>query len=754
MRREIVIQGVLLIVVLAILFPRVFFAGEYAVASSLMGQWAPWDAVFGEKMRPHQNPLTIETVMAFNADFTLVKQQLANGEWPLWNPLQFTGTPLLANYQSAIFYPPRLLHAAFPIPLATTLYVLLKLWLCGMLAYGYGRVIGLVAASSRFLSLAWMLGGYTFTWSYWTPTDVAAWLPLVLIGVEFVLRGSTRRGFAALLVGAVLMLLAGHPESAFVNGLGAGLYFLLRLAVMRAPVGRIVIGSACALAAWWVALLICAIQIIPFAEYAGVSNNVSFREGALSARHAIEVQNWVSMFVPRYFGTNVEENFRGVYNSTFNSTMYPGIAVWIGMLLLIGAWRHADRKRTVCWLATSTLFAVLAFNVPVLRPLFGLPILSSLWQCYFFEFALFGFAVLAAIGLDAWCRGGQPLRAIYPVVIAIAILAIILLPKAMFDLELVAPDGQAGYLKRQIGVAAVLAGLSLALLYAGVRTKRASAVTAMLTVLLVADLAVAGRGLLPTTPREQHYPDTPMTERLQALPEGSRVDVVSHTDIRPGLMTPYGVEEHWGYDGILPARIITFHAFLDGSDKAEILSGVTHALAKVDEDSDEFPSELQLLERTDALPRAYVAFDWEVEPDADVLIARLRDDVDGRRTVLIDRPVDLDPLGESAPPIATAEIVSHDSTRTVVRTETDRPGVLVLLDAYYPGWSAQVDGENSEIVAANHAFRAVAVDAGAHEIVFSYAPRSFAVGRALSAGTLVLALAVAILLLRRVRVAR
>ena len=63
MKREALVQGFLLIVLLAILFPRVFFNGEYAVASSLMGAWAPWDAVFGESMQPHQNPLTIETVM-------------------------------------------------------------------------------------------------------------------------------------------------------------------------------------------------------------------------------------------------------------------------------------------------------------------------------------------------------------------------------------------------------------------------------------------------------------------------------------------------------------------------------------------------------------------------------------------------------------------------------------------------------------------------------------------------------------------
>src|SRR5262245_11787605 len=34
---------------------------------------------------------------------------LRRGEFPLWNPLTFMGTPFLANWQSAVFYPPSLL---------------------------------------------------------------------------------------------------------------------------------------------------------------------------------------------------------------------------------------------------------------------------------------------------------------------------------------------------------------------------------------------------------------------------------------------------------------------------------------------------------------------------------------------------------------------------------------------------------------------------------------------------------------------
>ena len=37
-------------------------------------------------------------------------QTISAGEWPLWNPLLGMGAPLLANYQSALFYPPHWIY--------------------------------------------------------------------------------------------------------------------------------------------------------------------------------------------------------------------------------------------------------------------------------------------------------------------------------------------------------------------------------------------------------------------------------------------------------------------------------------------------------------------------------------------------------------------------------------------------------------------------------------------------------------------
>jgi hypothetical protein len=76
-------------------------------------------------------------------------------------------------------------------------------------------------------------------------------------------------------------------------------------------------------------------------------------------------------------------------------------------------------------------------------------------------------------------------------------------------------------------------------------------------------------------------------------------------------------------------------------------------------------------------------------------------------------------------------------------------GYLVLLDSYYPGWRATVDGHGVPIRAANEAFRAVAVPAGRHEVDFRYRPATILLGGLVSLIAWVVVLLAAIVPSRR-----
>ena len=78
------------------------------------------------------------------------------------------------------------------------------------------------------------------------------------------------------------------------------------------------------------------------------------------------------------------------------------------------------------------------------------------------------------------------------------------------------------------------------------------------------------------------------------------------------------------------------------------------------------------------------------------------------------------------------------------------PGVVVLTDAHFPGWSATVDGQPAPLHRANLNFRAVAVPAGEHTIEMRYAPAPLRRGWGLAALGLVVCVG-AIVIERRPR---
>jgi len=71
---------------------------------------------------------------------------------------------------------------------------------------------------------------------------------------------------------------------------------------------------------------------------------------------------------------------------------------------------------------------------------------------------------------------------------------------------------------------------------------------------------------------------------------------------------------------------------------------------------------------------------------------------------------------------------TRNPNMVVINISSQTGGWLVLSDAYYPGWQAEVDQIKSTIYPANGLFRAVNIPAGEHEVIFRYRPLSFQVG--------------------------
>jgi uncharacterized membrane protein YfhO len=76
-------------------------------------------------------------------------------------------------------------------------------------------------------------------------------------------------------------------------------------------------------------------------------------------------------------------------------------------------------------------------------------------------------------------------------------------------------------------------------------------------------------------------------------------------------------------------------------------------------------------------------------------------------------------------------------------------GVLVVADAWDPGWTAELDGAKVPLLPADVLLRAVPFPAGRHRLVMRYAPLEVRVGAALSLLGLLAAAAGAFLFRRR-----
>jgi len=94
--------------------------------------------------------------------------------------------------------------------------------------------------------------------------------------------------------------------------------------------------------------------------------------------------------------------------------------------------------------------------------------------------------------------------------------------------------------------------------------------------------------------------------------------------------------------------------------------------------------------------------------------------------------------------------VSDGSNASIgIRAELSRPGLVVLNDAWAPGWSVQVDGRDAKPVRVNDVMRGVAVSAGTHQVEWRYRVPGLRAGALVSLLGLLLCAGVAVAMLRR-----
>jgi hypothetical protein len=114
---------------------------------------------------------------------------------------------------------------------------------------------------------------------------------------------------------------------------------------------------------------------------------------------------------------------------------------------------------------------------------------------------------------------------------------------------------------------------------------------------------------------------------------------------------------------------------------------------------------------------------------------------DPHSEVIVEAPLSNRYRSRALRPPTKAQVKRASPTQVDVEVETSQAGVLVLSDAWYPGWEASVDGDPTEILRVNYVLRGIELAAGRHWVHFEYRPASLRYGLATTCVGLAIALA-------------
>ncbi len=318
---------------------------------------------------------------------SLIIDQLKNWQWPLWNPYNFSGTPLLANLQSSVFFPGNFVFFLLPKLWAwVTLVVSLPL-LFTFFCFLFLRSLKLKSPSSIFGAV--VLGGISYL-SVWAEQIVVIqsviFLPLALWSLNKFL--SSRNKFFLLVIPLLMAfsIFGGHIQSAVYSFIIFGAYALYKKVSVKVLA-----------VIFYLAIALNAVQLAPSLELYFNSVRGGSTQQKIIADTALPFQNLVTVIAPDYFGNPANGNLKT--NNYDNSLAYFGLVAFIFSLYGLKHWRANPDVKFFGLLGIGGLL----FSLPPLAnifPFLHIPILGSSYlsrATFIFEFCL---GIVSAFGFE------------------------------------------------------------------------------------------------------------------------------------------------------------------------------------------------------------------------------------------------------------------------------------------------------------------------------------------------------------------
>lgn len=626
---------------------------------------------------------------------TYVAGEYRAGRLPIWAPWTLSGEPSAANSIFAAFYPLGLWEVVFP----TLPYLALELEIVAYLAFA-GVFTHLYVRELTGSTSAGMLSGVTFSLCGFLTSypmlqmiilQVAVWLPAGLWLLE---RGLRRRSLLVVALAGVAYgcgVLGGHFQTYLYM-----VYLTAAYLVFRAVQGRL--GLRFTLAAMGtlglVAVGVAAPQLLPSAEI--VSRSTRGRLGYDVIARGFALAEWWGLLRP---------------NPGQWSPLYVGLAALAlaGVALVAAAVRLVRRGAALPWPRGQAGFwaavAVVSLLVSLGKNGFLYPILYR---------AVPGFALFR-----------QQERAAFLVAFALAVLA-------GFGFS-----AAEGWLRRRG------------------RAAWGRVLLPLLIVVTVCDLSrVHGAVLEPLPPGGWEAPTPALTAVLEhAVPANGRVSSEGLLPLDGNAALRYRYRDVTGNG---PLQIAAYERLL--TDVPELrwwqMLNVRHLVTGRTLDSPgiellaEDPARGQRVYALYIGSRdAWVAHEVRLAPDGAAALDLTADlTLDPFEVAVLEQAPDPLPAPATAP--EGVRVAAIYPWRVIAEATLSSPGVLVVSEVDYPGWTVRVDGEPAEGLRAYGVLRAVALGAGSHVVEWVFRPWSVFIGLGWAGATL-LGVAIWALLARR-----
>lgn len=741
---------ILIIIAVWLIFSSQYFLKGAAPFPStyLLNYFDPWNA-YDILTGPVKNGATPDVITQIFPWKWLVIDSFKSGNFPLWNPYAFSGTPLLANYQSAVLSPINVLYFILPFVDGWSVSILLQPLLASLFMFIFLKSIHRSDFASVIGALAFSFCGFITTWMmYGTLGFAILFLPLALFTIEKFYKTKKWQYNVLLAVSIPLSLFSGHFQTSLYFLVFVFLYIVFKYITNK---NKKLFGFT--FASVILGLMISSPQLFPSIEFYLNSP----RETIYSISEIIPWTYIASFFAPDFFGNPVTRNDWFGHYAEWNA--------YVGLIPLLLGFYALRKKDSYVYFFALISFVVLffAFKSPIQELLVNLhvPVLSTSAASRIIVLFSFSFAVLSAFGLDNLIQDLREKKFKHILIWLSLIAAVFGVLWSLIIFKFYLPADRFTIAFSNLRLPTVIFGTLLVstIFVFFVKNKKVFLLFPLLLIGLVSlDMLRFSLKWMPFEDKKLVFPKIKLSEGVKPVAphdrmiatfgnEGSGVLKISSTEgYDPLYIESYGEFVRSAEEGKYktPERsVVRFPRVSNSADKLLNFLGVRYIVYKKADGRNgwtypfwDYPikdfkliyedEKYQVLDNLNVFPRTFVVNEYRVIKDKEKAIEEIyKEKTDLRDEVILSEEPKLNIEYDNNPQVS---IVSYSPNLVRIVALTNKDGILVLTDPYYPGWKSFIDNKETRILRADHAFRAIELPAGKHNVTFVYSPESVKVG--------------------------